>query len=206
MWCSTCQHDVSAPASDEAQAACCSACGNVLCRQDAPEETVIRLPAPAPKLPDEDWQLEADLRSVQRLLASLRTTRIDPPAALDAPHLPAIDSRLLADAIQAPSAAGSSQASWAAWTAVLLGVAALACGAVLLGLSVAQEREDLWSLGLPLALGGQAALIVGLVLQLEGLWQTSRQTARSVSVLDDELARLRQMALPAAPPGIRSGV
>lgn len=203
MWCSTCQHDVPAPASGQPETARCRTCGNALAHRDVPSEPIARFPVAAPRLPDEDWQLEADLRSLQRMLSGLRTTRVDPPADALAPHLPT-DPRLLARSGLDP-AADEPKANLAAWTVVSLGVAVLACGAVLLGCSVAQERDDLWSLGLPLAIGGQAALILGLVLQLEGLWQTSRQNARSLSVQGDELARLRQMALPAVPPGIRSG-
>ena len=72
-----------------------------------------------------------------------------------------------------------------------LGLATFACGAVLLGWSLVAERADLWPLGLPLALAGQAGLLVGLVLQLEGLWQSNHQTSRSLTQLDDELSRVR---------------
>jgi hypothetical protein len=49
----------------------------------------------------------------------------------------------------------------------------------------------LWPIGLPLALIGQAGLIIGLVLQLDGLWQSNRQTAETLSELDGELSRVR---------------
>src|SRR5205814_4004143 len=63
----------------------------------------------------------------------------------------------------------------AAWTIVSLSLAVFACGAVLLAWSLLGQREDLWPVGLPLALIGQAGLIVGLVLQIDGL--TGRVTA-----------------------------
>jgi hypothetical protein len=62
---------------------------------------------------------------------------------------------------------------------------------VLLGWSFAADRADLWPLGLPLALIGQAGLIVGLVLQLDGLWHSNRLTADSLTALDGELSRVR---------------
>ena len=133
--------------------------------------------------------MEADLRSVERLIASLRATRIDGPAAIASPHLPPAAAQPLVLAVD--EATTAPQTNLAAWTVLSLGLSVLACGAVLLGLSVAQERDDLWSLGLPLAIGGQAALVVGLVLQLEGLWQ-NRQTARTLTALDDELSRVRR--------------
>ena len=67
-----------------------------------------------------------------------------------------------------------------------------ACGAVLLGWSLVAQRDDLWPIGMPLALIGQAGLILGLVLQLDGLWRTSRSTNAALSQLDGELASVRQ--------------
>ena len=63
---------------------------------------------------------------------------------------------------------------------------------MLLGWSIAARREDLWPIGLPLALVGQAGLILGLILQLDGLWHTSRRTAKALTQLDGELASVRQ--------------
>ena len=45
---------------------------------------------------------------------------------------------------------------------------------------------------MPLTLIGQAGLILGLVLQLDGLWTTSRSTAAALSELDGELKNVRQ--------------
>src|SRR5262249_5161295 len=80
----------------------------------------------------------------------------------------------------------------AAWAILSLGLAVFACGAVLLGWSLVAQREDLWPVGMPLALIGQAGLILGLILQLDGLWHTSRHTAAALSELDGELKSVRQ--------------
>lgn len=53
-----------------------------------------------------------------------------------------------------------------AWAAIALGVGAFVCGGILVGWSLFGSRPELWDLGLPIALGGQAALVVGLLLQL----------------------------------------
>jgi hypothetical protein len=92
-----------------------------------------------------------------------------------------------ASAAAAPPARGST----AAWLVLSLGLSLFACGAVLLGWSLAMDRPDLWPIGLPLALVGQAGLLLGLILQLDGLWQTNRQTAAALSDLDGELSRVR---------------
>ena len=65
------------------------------------------------------------------------------------------------------------------------------CGAVLLGWSFVAGRGELWSLGLPLTLAGQAGLVLGLILQLESLWQSNRDTSGTLNELDAQLRDLR---------------
>ena len=80
------------------------------------------------------------------------------------------------------------------WAMLMLGVALFACGGSLIGFSLLGDRGELWNLGTPLALAGQAAFLIGLVLQLDVIWYQSRQTSRSVSRLD-----LRLMEMQNAP-------
>ena len=72
-----------------------------------------------------------------------------------------------------------------------VGMMAFVFGAVLIGWSFAEDRPDLWRLGLPFTLGGQAALIVGLVFQLDGLWRSNRDAAKTLDELDSQLDELR---------------
>ncbi len=203
MWCSTCQHDVSPPPALGSELIRCLQCGTTLGYERDGGKLLVSetgnesAPAVMPQIPDDDWQIEADLRSVERLLVNLRSTRIDQPAWLTAPHshtsiAPPVQPA--AEQVRLPTV----KSSLAAWAVVGLGLAALSCGAVLLGLAQLQARDDLWAIGLPLAIGGQAALIVGLVLQLEGLWHNNRQTVRTLTALDDELSRMRQTPRPLA--------
>jgi hypothetical protein len=195
MWCSSCQRDCSPAGSADAEGALrCARCGTML---GYGKETQLRAkvlhdePLALVPLPEDDWVLEADVRSVRRQVESLKSTsRIDLAAPIGGPHLQSPP----ANRDESPSArvAESPKSNLAAWSLLSLGLATFACGAVLLGWSIATGREDLWPLGLPLALVGQAALIVGLVLQLDGLWQTSRKTEKTLSDLDDELSRVRQ--------------
>ncbi len=67
------------------------------------------------------------------------------------------------------SAAQQPRTNTAAWTILSLSLAVFACGAVLLAWSLIGQRDDLWSIGLPLALIGQAGMILGLVLQVESI-------------------------------------
>jgi hypothetical protein len=193
MWCSTCQQDVPGVAPAAGAPLRCSQCG-----QAAPGETAPggKLDQPAlvkllGDLQNDDWALEADLRGVERMLGSLRPAQ--PRTAIDPPHpsptgwnIPSAPSRPLPPVEQKPPS------HFAAWLVLSLGLAVFSCGGVLLGWSFLGGREDLWPIGIPLALIGQAGLIVGLVLQLDGLWQTNRKTAMALSELDGELASVRQ--------------
>jgi len=156
-------------------------------------------------LGNEDWAIEAELRGVQRLLSSLKARSADTSDAWQrpAPHVahklrqPAASvqpssSDLVDHARRGTASSTQPQVHLAAWIILSLGLAVFACGAVLLGWSLVGQRDDLWPVGMPLALIGQAGLILGLILQLDGLWNTSRQTAEVLSELDGELKTVRE--------------
>jgi hypothetical protein len=147
-------------------------------------------------LPQEDWQLEAELRYVERLAQAWR----DAPATTDsvalagetnaAHRIDRTNPKNETDQSIEPSATKPRFANLA-WTSLSLGVMTFVCGGVLLAWSAIGNRQELWSIGLPLTLFGQAGLILGLVLQLETLWQTNRATSQTLESLDGELSELR---------------
>jgi hypothetical protein len=213
MWCSSCQQDVPAIGVASSGQLHCGKCGAVLASkhtggsagerekkephfgyQATPADNEAfekRLAAVA--LVDDDWTLEAELRGVQRLLSSLKphpgvaTGLQDEPR----PHCsPATSATITNDA--RPGSIQPPRSHAAAWTILSLGLAVFACGAVLLVWSLVARRTDLWPIGMPLALLGQAALVLGVVLQLDGLWHSSRRTAAALSELDGELKNVRQ--------------
>lgn len=170
-------------------------------------------------LADGDWALEAELRGVQRLVGSLksRSTLVAEPMALHAPHARPTGWHATPHSTATSNPTDSDQATAhertrhnphrstllapdkqpaqshaAAWVVLSIGLAVFACGAVLLVWSLAGQRDDLWPVGMPLALIGQAGLILGLILQLDGLWHTSHKTAAALSELDTELESVRQ--------------
>ena len=59
--------------------------------------------------------------------------------------------------------------------------------------SLAANRNDLWSVGLPLALAGQVGLVLGLLLQLDGISASSRRTEQTLTDLDSQLGELRSV-------------
>ena len=107
------------------------------------------------------------------------------------PHLS--HDNLAASALQTPSRpkAFRRRSSILCWALLMLGVALFACGGSLIGYSLLGDRGELWSLGTPLALAGQAAFLIGLILQLDVIWYQSRQTSRNVSHLDDRLTKMQ---------------
>jgi hypothetical protein len=73
---------------------------------------------------------------------------------------------------------------------ILLSMMALACGGSLLVWSVIGGRADLWDLGFPIALAGQIALAVGVVLQLERIWLENRHLDGKLDAVDSHVKQL----------------
>ncbi len=222
MWCSTCQQDVPGLGStSEGNLLRCGKCGEVLATaaQHSPAGNPPAISAAADEnvtlekllrlgpLSNEDWAIEAELRGVQRLLCSLKSRSTDVAEALKlpTPHIAPKqwkksgsyaasnnDNQSDSDGSSRQAVEAPSRTQVAAWAILSIGLAVFACGAVLLGWSLVAKRPDLWPIGMPLALIGQAGLILGLILQLDGLWSSNRQTAAVLNELDGELKNVRQ--------------
>jgi hypothetical protein len=212
MWCSTCQRDVPGLGlAGNGRELRCGKCGSELAASSPPTPTRDRTTATAVENItlekalqsgplSEDWALEAELRGVERLVSSLkaRGSTIDPPNVSRGPHSlrRAPTAWEATDDVQPPTARLSKspepRSHTLAWLLLSLGLAVFACGGVLLGWSLIGRRDDLWPVGMPLVLIGQAGLVLGLVLQLDGLWNSSRKTAQVLHELDDELKNVRQ--------------
>ncbi|MGD0900204.1 MAG: hypothetical protein ABR915_20410 [Thermoguttaceae bacterium] len=174
-------------------------------------------PSEEPPLSD-DWELDEHLRHVARVLRTGKTDKAKGPTGrsmpvrLDGPHeMPSArhsqpdcpdscvieggQSHFRADASRPCPKIGtvSGQPALGAftWMSLLLGTMALVCGGILLGWSTITGRRELWTLGTPIALGGQIALLIGLVLQLERLWSDSRRAASQLEKVDLQLHELR---------------
>ena len=213
MWCSTCRQDVPAiPAPHgETGKRClrCNACMPETADAVVPEPTlasrfegdaVERLLSRCP-IDQDDWQLDADLRSAERLIKSCgREVRFDAAnttegsANIPAAHLPGWDEIPAAAAVRTrrgEELPAKSRTGNLTWTILSLGIMAFVCGGVLMAWSYLGQRDDLWHIGLPFALVGQAGLIIGLIMQLDGLWQNNRDTSTSLHELDDQITELR---------------
>jgi hypothetical protein len=178
----------------------------VLAAEYVPDvESPVSTSAFAPPCYD-GWDLDEQLRHIQRVLAgsgatpNLRSTpglsdsadstvgqvlRFDPPVASPAKnHSPAMRRAR-------PKKAGGRFWSVLTWIASVLGLLSFACGGGLMAWSVVSGRSDLWALGTPLALGGQVALLVGLVFQIDRLWQGSHATVAKLDDVDQHLHQLQ---------------
>jgi hypothetical protein len=143
--------------------------------------------------------LELDSLEHQRALMGFDTARTSQRKPPDAAHDLVSDWHL--GALLAPAAntnveikreeTAKPRASFFGWLLMLCGIMAFACGAVLMGMSLAQGRSELWRMGLPLALVGQCGLIVGLVLQLERVWQNHRRANDRLREVDEHVSDLK---------------
>lgn len=205
MWCSVCQQDVPAvPVPGDSTQRGCARCHGQLAKRAAADPPAASAeeaasapfafdPLRAPPTLDE-WDLNHDLATVTRIMQSLRAEGATAASAPPEPRLPTWHATHAAQPLPAPHGAATPPAKrshWLAWPALMLGVMGFACGAVLLTWSFITGRGDLWTYGLPAILAGQGLLVLGLVLQLEGLWQNTRETRETLRDLDQELAELR---------------
>jgi hypothetical protein len=148
----------------------------------------------------EDWELDDDLRMAARLTRNhpLPPSPFIPPAAPSAaPIIVVRNSQPPTPSVARAPGQGFS------WIALSVSLMAFACGAVLVGWSLLTGRADLWRLGLPLALLGQAGWLMGTLLQLESLGRSQRETHQALAEAKEQIESLRQttMLLSAAIPG-----
>jgi hypothetical protein len=209
MWCRNCQQDVPAIGSTDGSAARCARCHKSFAGDSSTKGTgnphdiaTGKRGGPKPELNKDwleqalldDWELDDELNEAQQLVASLGAReRVNPAIRLDGAHAPGEkrDAASIRQSAKKLSRSKSAQSSFFSWCILSIGLMAFVFGAVLIGWSIAEDRQDLWRLGLPFTLGGQAALIVGLVFQLDGLWRSNREASETLEELDSQLDELR---------------
>lgn len=156
--------------------------------------------------PDAEPGVEAgDLRSVERLLKQFNVPPPDPfvlprrGAARD--EAQAAPGALQTWALQPlPNYPAKGQSDgFLAWLFLSLGLMAFACGAAMLIWSLVEGREELWSFGIPLVLGGQGAIIFGLIGLAETAGQRRKQTAISLDEHRQRLTLMQNLALVSNP-------
>jgi hypothetical protein len=210
MWCTVCQQDVPGVASLDDGKIRCARCGTSPDRPSSADEAEQVAEAAGDKrrtvpsgmelTPAEtrriSWELDQDLEQAEALLRRLGQRPVAAGAPAQRPNVFRTDpSHLLSSASpsrRAATGAGGFVASFCCWSFLSLGLTCLVLGGVLLGWSYVEDRPELWRAGLPCALGGQTALLLGLVIQLEILVRNGRQMHDCLHALDQELGELRR--------------
>jgi hypothetical protein len=164
------------------------------------------------------WELEEQLRHIERLLSGAKhhsgrhhdasrqpSARVDPPHAGPVGWHPSA-AKKRSNVPTTGSVASQSALALFTSLALLAGTMAFVCGGILLGWSLFTGREELWTVGLPIALGGQIFLVVGLLLQLDRIWHDSRQASAKLENLGEQFRRLQSIGStlrsdPASPGG-----
>ncbi|MEX2093128.1 MAG: hypothetical protein WD971_10650 [Pirellulales bacterium] len=200
MWCKRCQQDVPGIADGDG-ATVCARCAAVLRLPVAePENDALHAERgdsaadyDEPPLAD-DWLLDRQIGEAERLLKAYRPSAAAEgrwPGALPEVALRRPDRRHVAGA-SATHDAPQPRGGALAWTLLLVGTAALVCGGVLAAWSLYGGRTALWNLGLPILIGGQASLLIGIVLQVERMWRNGRLAAQRLAEVDHQLSDLQQ--------------
>ena len=190
MWCTHCRQDVPALPSPGTGGLCCPRCAEEIGGARATEAAAAGY---------DGWELDEQLRHIGRVLQTDKSRGDDAAAAcrreadrFDFPHAD-LPRRHAAGAKRrnAPKIKRSSGAGALIWCTLSLGTTSFVCGGILLGWSMATGRQELWTIGLPAALGGQIALVVGLVLQLDRLWHDNREAVTKLDNVDEQLHELK---------------
>lgn len=160
----------------------------------------------------EDWEFEETIQRAQQLLRSVTDDpAIRPPgvsadrrASVPRPHMEAVASSGATGAPGASAASSPAPASLSTaavpvagkslwpWLFLTLGIGVFACGVALVGMSLARGSTPLWQLGLPLVLGGQLAVLLVVIWQLDVVWLSHRATFVALHAVDDQLRKLQR--------------
>jgi hypothetical protein len=211
MWCKHCRQDVPGIHSSASSSLSCARCGAVLAVAGSavPRAALTETAEHGFNLAgassgrsgagSEAWDLEQKIRRLQAKTGTSR--RIDRASSLPshAARPVATPPRRRKHAahtrVRVPHYRKSRRkrrSSMLAWGLLSLGLMALACGIALLVWSFVERRDELWSLGLPIAVGGQVGLLLGLVLQIERVWQNSRDAVSRLDRVDTQLQDLER--------------
>jgi hypothetical protein len=156
----------------------------------------------APLADFDTWELAEQLRHVDRILSGARfSTELQHPATSAQPPAPtnATRKRLASLSTSDGRPRASRLRSRIAWTAVAGGAAVLACGILLLCAGALLGRGAWQTIGLPITLLGQVALLLGMMMQLDLVWKGKRETASKLYRFQKRLVDLEALAAELAP-------
>ena len=146
----------------------------------------------------EDWEFEETIRQAQQLLRSVT----DEPSPGLGPRFteransmrkPHVERRVpvASETPDLPPAGRTKPSGTWPWVMLAFGLGVFACGAALMGLSLAKGSPQLWQLGLPMVLGGQLAVLFVVIWQLDVVWLSNRATFVALHSVDEQLRQLQ---------------
>lgn len=155
-----------------------------LTRRDSAQDDVSRF------LGEDSWRLDAELRDCSRLIRqasilagatelSARPDIVGPTRSHATADESTVANRDVSETRRKNAAARAKRRAPTplTYSALASGAVVLITGLTFLTLAVAARRPDWWNPGLPLSLLGQAALTLGIVLQIEDLRPRVRRTS-----------------------------
>lgn len=166
------------------------------------EPQVPTVPLRAPLSAFDTWEVEEQLEHIDRILSGTRfITEVRHPPATE-PHAPSSVTRTKFARLPALRRGHSRARIRMAWSIVAAGAAALGCGIVLLAAGTLIGRPGWQSVGLPITLLGQVALLLGMMLQLDLVWKGKRETASKLYRFQKRLLDLEALAAELAPTAV----
>jgi hypothetical protein len=202
MWCRHCQQETPAIGLPGASGPRCSRC-----QRTSPPASESQPVANTTSLDDGDETRRSIYRTLRSAHATIsageasRTFRVDVAQtplgeALAAPHHPvmrSIERRAAQPSTSIPaSAAFSTRGQVLAWLLASAGAGCIGLGIGLGAWSLLGGQEDLWNPAVAAAIGGQGLLIIGLLQLLSSIWNAARHAAGKLSLMHEELRRLRR--------------
>ena len=176
------------------------------------EPTHARASASPAPFRGNDWAARQRVRNVARELrrpnpAAIHATnrvatdrmRFDPPHDLFV-HLEQATTPGLASPTLMPISTAAQQkhnnsaGQLLAWLIVVAGTLVLSSGIGLIAWSLSNRQMQYWYLALGLAIGGQGALVLGLVMLVTRLWRSSRYAATKLQDVHARLGQVQQAA------------
>lgn len=222
MWCSNCQQDLPAIATPEEGKVRCTQCrhdialrtptspeqvSSVSCAQEdvrQKKDVEVESTSTASEVPSwafvertpidfDAWRWDPDLLEAERLLKTLAPSpeKTNPfmgsESRVDSAHGPA--TNWLQPAPQ------RTTTSLLAWIALSMGGLVTILAGIVLGFESCSGQKLFLNHGLSYLVGGEASLIVGLLLQLERISRNCSRARRAIAELDEQVEELRRAAV-----------
>jgi len=205
MWCKSCRQEVPGHAAPGGKGFCCARCHELIPVENGtteaePAVVTERVDSAVPAALDSTlpeywaWQVNQQLRHAEQVIQSGRRRQLPTGQQLriDEAWDKTAPAEMVPAATHVDADGDETPLTSFAWFVICTGVTALTCGSVLMGLSFWQERPELWTVGLPIMIIGQVALVLGMGLQLVARTRAEEKSAAQSETLTAPLGTTRE--------------